>query len=164
MTVNRGKSLEDHVKDAVERLGDVHIQRLYDPQGGYSAVANPCDFMAYKRPQAYMLECKSTHENTLAIYSPNPKKKYGAFSNTQWEGMLYASQFDVVAGGLIWWIEKDVTKFVPIQELQKIRDTGAKSIRYDLDIPNSLIIKGEKKRIYFDYDFSEFFEMYKNGY
>lgn len=161
--ISRGKQFEDVVKDAIESLGDVHIQRLYDTQGGYVSVANPADFLAYKRPQAYMLECKTTHENTLAIFSPNPKKKYGAFSNTQWEGMLNASKYGVVAGGLIWWIEHDVTKFVPIQELQKIRDTGAKSIRYDLDIPNSLIIKGDKKRVFFNYDFSEFFNKYSNG-
>ena len=162
MSTNRGKGLEDIVKNCIEQLGDVYIQRLYDPQGGYSAVANPCDHICFKRPQFYMLECKSTHENTLSIYTPpNPKnKKYGAFSNRQWEGMLEATQFGVVAGGIIWWIEHDVTKFVPIQELEKIRNSGAKSIRYDLDIPNSLIIKGEKKRVYFDYDFTEFFEKY----
>lgn len=160
MAVNRGKDFEGEVQAAIERLGDVHIQRLYDPQGGYASVSNPCDFIAYKRPQEFMLECKSTHENTLAIYSPNPKKKYGAFSNTQWEEMLKATKYGVVAGGVIWWIDRDVTKFVPIQELEKIRNTGAKSIRYDLDIPGSVVIPGAKKRIYFDYDFTEFFNKF----
>lgn len=163
--VNRGKNFEDNVKEDIERLGNVYIQRLYDPQGGYSSVSNPCDFVAFKRPQFYMLECKSTHANTLSIYTaPNPKKKkYGAFSNTQWEEMLKASKKGVVAGGLVWWIDHDVTKFIPIQELEKIRNTGAKSIRYDLDIPNSLIIKSKKKIVYFEYDFTELFSKYENG-
>lgn len=163
--VSRGKSFEDNVKDSILKLGDVYIQRLYDPQGGQLGVSNPADFIAYKRPQFYLLECKSTHANTLSIYTaPNPKKKkYGAFSNTQWEGMLGASKYGVVAGGLVWWIDHDVTKFIPIQELEKIRNIGAKSIRYDLDIPNSLIIKGRKKIVNFDYDFTEFFNKYENG-
>ena len=169
MNVSRGKDFEGCVQASIEQLDQpndhVSILRLYDPQGGQLGVSNPCDFIAYKRPQEYWLECKSTHANTLSIYTaPNPKKKkYGAFSNTQWEEMLKASKKDIVAGAVVWWIAHDVTKFIPIQELEKIRNTGAKSIRYDLDIPNSLIIKGRKKRIYFDYDFSEFFEKYQNG-
>ena len=160
MSVNRGKSFEDEVRSALECVSGLYVQRLYDPQGGYAGVANPCDFICYQRPQFYMLECKSTHENTLAIYSPNPKKKYGAISNTQWEGMLAATQYGVVAGVLCWWIDRDTTRFLPIQELAKIRDSGAKSVRYDANVPNSLEIAGAKKRIYFDYDFTEFFQTY----
>lgn len=165
MKTNRGKDFEGEVQSAIERQGDVSILRLYDPQGGQVGVANPCDFIVFKRPQEYWLECKSTHENTLSIYTaPNPKnKKYGAFSNKQWEGMLEATKYKVVAGAVVWWIEHDVTKFIPIQELERIRNTGAKSIRYDLEIPHSLVIKGIKKRVYFDYDFTRFFEKYKNG-
>ena len=160
MSVNRGKDFEDEVRKALERIDGLYVERLYDPQGGYAGVANPCDFICYKRPQFYMIECKSTHENTLAIYSPNPKKKYGNISNTQWEGMLTATQFGVVAGVVCWWIDRDVTRFLPIQELVKIRDSGAKSVRFDANVPNSLNIDGIKKRIYFDYDFTEFFQRY----
>ena len=160
MAVNRGKDFEDEVRKALERIDGLYVQRLYDPQGGYAGVANPCDFICYKRPQFYMLECKSTHENTMAIYSPNPKRKYGMISNTQWEDMLAATQFGTVAGVLCWWIDRDVTRFFPIQELAKLRDSGAKSVRYDANVPDSLEIAGVKKRIYFDYDFTEFFQRY----
>lgn len=160
MGVNRGKDFEEIVKESIEQLLDVYILRLYDPQGGYAGVANPCDFIAYKRPQMYMLECKSRKDNLLSIYSPNPKKMYGDISNTQWEGMLAATRRGVVAGVLCWWIDRDVTKFLPIAELEKIRNSGAKSVRYDTNVPNSLVIVGTKKRVYFDYDFTEFFQTY----
>lgn len=158
--VNRGKQFEDKVEAYMSAVPDVYVRRLYDPQGGQLGVANPCDYDVYKRPQFYMIECKSTHENTLAIYSPNPKKVYGAISNKQWEGMLEATKFGVVAGVICWWIEKDITKFLPIEELEKYRNEGHKSIRYDYELPNSLIIKGEKMRVFFKYDFTEFFEKY----
>ena len=158
MGINRGKDFEAIVKESIERVGGAYILRLYDPQGGYVSVANPCDFVAYKRPQMFMIECKSVHGNTLPIFSNDPKKKYGNISNTQWEGMLAATEFGVVAGVLVWWIDRDVTRFIPVQQLHSIRETGAKSIRYDLDIPDSILISGTKKRIYFDYDFSSFFE------
>ena len=161
MTVNRGKDFEGIVWECMKRVPNTHVIRLYDPQGGYASVANPCDFVVYQRPQEYMIECKSLHGNTFSIYSPDPKKKYGKVSNTQWEEMLAAAQYGIVAGCIIWWIDADVTKFVPIQELNKIRETGAKSIRYDTDIPNSLFIRGTKKRVYFDYDFTEFFTKFQ---
>lgn len=155
MAVSRGKAFEDIVKECVEQVPDTYILRLYDPQGGYLSVSNPCDFIAYHGRQMYMLECKSLHDNTFSIFSNDPKKKYGKVSNTQWEGMLKATQFGVVAGLLIWWIDKDVTKFVPIQEAESLRNSGAKSIRFDTD--KGIDIKGIKKRVYFDYDFTDFF-------
>ena len=161
MSTNRGKDFEAIVKECIHRIDGVYILRLYDPQGGYLSVSNPCDFVAYKRPCMYMLECKSRKGNTLSLYSPNPKSPYGDISRTQWEGMLEATHSGVVAGVLCWWIERDTTKFLPIQELEAYRNSGAKSIRYDYDLPNSLIIRGNKKRVFFDYDFSEFFEKYR---
>lgn len=158
MSVNRGKDLELIVKDCAERVDGVFVQRLYDPQGGFASVANPCDFIMYRYPKMYMIECKSVHGNTIPIYTPNPNKRYGNISNTQWLGLLEASKYGIVAGIICWWVDKDVTRFIPIQSLEGIRSNGAKSIRYDAIIPNSYTIVGTKKRVYFDYDFRGFFE------
>lgn len=160
MAVNRGKDFESIVRECLQKVDGAYVQRLYDPQGGYAGVANPCDFNVYRYPKMYMIECKSVHGNTLAIYSPNEKKKYGNISNTQWEEMLAATQSGVVAGVLCWWIDRDVTRFLPIQSLDGIRNSGSKSIRYDAIVSNSLDIDGIKKRVYFDYDFRKFFRVY----
>lgn len=160
MSINRGKDFEGEVQTALEKDERTYVLRLYDPQGGYAGVANPCDFIVYHHdewsvPEMYMLECKSLHGDRLSIYGNDPKKKYGKVSNKQWEGMLEASKHGVVAGVLIWWIDRDVTKFIPIQDLQRMREEGLKSIKYDVQAFN---IEGTKKRVYFDYDFKTFFE------
>jgi penicillin-binding protein-related factor A (putative recombinase) len=160
VAVNRGKDFEGIVKDCFKAIPNVYIRRLYDPQGGQLGVANPCDFDVYKYPKFYMIECKSVHGNTLSIHSNNPKKKYGNISNTQWEGLSEASKYGVVCGVLCWWVDKDITRFLPIESLVQRKIEGNKSIRYDDDLPNSLIIKGSKKRVFFDYDFTEFLERY----
>lgn len=159
---NRGKVFEDIVKECLEKDPYTYALRLYDPQGGYAGVANPCDHIAFRELNSkfYMIECKSLHGNTLSIFGNDPKKKYGKISNTQWEEMSRASHYNVVAGVMVWWIDADVTKFIPIQALERIRNSGAKSIRYDLEIPEGCIIEGEKKRVYFDYDFTSFFKKY----
>ena len=41
--MSRGKEFEGIVEECIERLGNVYIQRIYDVQGGYMGVANPCD-------------------------------------------------------------------------------------------------------------------------
>lgn len=157
MSINRGKNFEGVVQECIEQLEDVYILRLYDPQGGYAGVSNPCDFIAYDGGQMYMLECKALHGNTFSIFSNDPKKKYGKVSNTQWEGMLEATQHNgVVAGLLIWWVDKDVTRFIPIQQAEQLRNTGAKSIKYDTDL--GIPIEGRKKRVYYEYDFENFFK------
>lgn len=157
MSVNRGKQFEDAVSKGISDTGS-YVLRLYDPQGGYLSVANPCDFVVWNNHQMFMFECKSTHENTLSIYSNDPKRKYGKISNTQWEGMLEASKHGVVAGVVCWWIDKDVTKFIPIQRLQELREQGNKSVRYDIE--GVYLIGGRKKRVLFDYDFQPFFEKF----
>ncbi len=154
MSVNRGKQFEDVVRDCLEKSG-AYVLRLYDPQGGYVAVANPCDFVVWKDGQMYMLECKAIHGNLLSIHSNDPKRKYGLISNTQWQGLSEALEKSVVAGVLVWWIDKDITKFIPIDDLEAKRWAGNKSVRYDY--PVGYEIAGTKKRVFFDYDFTDFF-------
>ena len=162
MAVNRGKSFEDKVKEACEKVSDTYILRLYDVQGGYVGVANPCDYIVFRHGIMYMFECKALHGNLLSIHSRDPKRKYGNISNTQWDEMLKASKCGVMSGVVVWWVDHDVTKFIPIRELQILRDIGKhNSIRYDLDIPNSITIEGEKKRVFFEYNMECFFRCFE---
>ena len=167
MAVNRGKQFEDVVREALERVPDVSVDRLHDQTNGYIGSSNICDFIVYRKPYQLYIECKSVHGNTLSIHSiPKPDRYgvlhgfYGDITDKQWEGLLEKSKIrGVTAGVLIWWVDKDVTRFVTIQSLQRIREYEFKSIRYDADVIQGeylYALKGEKKRVFFDYDMDDF--------
>ena len=160
MSVNRGKQFEDVIKQAFEKVPGVSIDRLHDQTTGYAGSSNICDFIVYKEPYEYYIECKSVHGNRLNIHGNNPKHKYGNITNTQWEGLLEKSKIEGVHAGIIcWFIDKDDTRFFPIQYLKKYRDLGCKSVAaFDDadDIEHPIEIKGKKKRVFFDYDMESF--------
>lgn len=149
---NYGKKFETLIRKALDIPEKaISIDRLPDPVGGYSGITNICDFTCYKFPFNYFLECKATHDNTL-----NFKHK---ITEDQWQGMLNKSKyFGCLAGVCVWFISYDVTVFVPIQELQRLKDEGKKSLNIK-DLDTDLIyfnIPGAKKRVYFDYNGEEF--------
>lgn len=165
MAVNRGKQFEDVIRESFEKVPGVSIDRLHDQTTHYKGSTNICDFIVYLEPYEYYFECKSIHGNTLSIHSNDPKRKYGSISNAQWEGLLEKSQIEGVTAGIIcWWIDKDVTLFIPIQRLKICRDNEWKSINYKkaLTIADCIEIKGKKKRVFFEYDMEEFLNELSN--
>ena len=125
---------------------------------GYKVTsANICDFIVYKKPYEYYIECKSVHGNTLP---------FSNITDNQWNGMLEKSKIPgVYAGVICWWIDKDVTKFIPIQVLESLKSHwNDKSIRYDKDASfiqdskdiHPIEIQGKKKRVFFEYDMDKF--------
>ena len=158
MAQNRGKQFEEVVKKAFLKIPDVSIDRLHDQMNGYLGSSNIADFIVYKKPYEYYIECKSVHGNTLSICGNDPKHKYGNITNKQWEGLLEKSKIKgVIAGVLCWWVDKDVTKFIPIQTLVQLRQTEMKSVRYDLGCLEIMTVLGKKKKVFFDYDMEYFF-------
>lgn len=166
MGVNRGKEFEKVVQECFEKTPWVSIDRLHDQTTGYKGSSNICDFIVYREPYEFYFECKSVHGNTLSIYSitkdPKHPHDYGAITNTQWEGLLAKSKIKgVYAGILCWWIDHDATVFMPINMIRDLRDLGYKSINirdtqgwqsiYGKDW-NWHWLRGDKKRVFFDYD------------
>lgn len=153
MSVNRGKKFESVIKKAFEKVPNVSIDRLHDQTTGFIGSSNICDFIVYKEPYEYYIECKSVHGNTLS---------FSNITETQWNGLLEKSKIEgVFAGVICWWVDKDVTKFIPIQVLAWLDMSGYKSIRYDNGTPDKYIgdiieIKGKKKRVFYDYNMEDF--------
>jgi len=181
MAVNRGKQFEEVIQKAFEAVPDTVVVRLHDQTTGYAGSKNPCDFLLYHKSIFFAIECKSIHGNTLSISSnPKPDKSgklhgfYGNISDYQWEKLSEMSEVPgVIAGVICWWVDKGITKFIPIQILLAIRDCFPyrKSIRFDDKLEyyylggsyKEVILRGKKKRVFFDYNMNQFFkEVSKN--
>ena len=148
MKVSRGKQFEEAIKAAFIKHSDISLDRFPDPMAGYAGIRNICDFGVYKYPFQYYFECKAFSGNTLNFSS--------AITKDQWDGLVEKAEIPgVVAGIIVWFIEHDITAFVPIQELKRIRDAGAKSLNIKDINENKVIhftVPGRKKRILYEYD------------
>ena len=84
--INRGKQFENVIKESFQKVSNVSIDRLHDQTTGFANSANICDFIVYKEPYEYYIECKSVHGNTLP---------FSNISDTQWNGLLEKSKIEV---------------------------------------------------------------------
>jgi hypothetical protein len=110
----------------------------------------------YKKPHEVYVECKSHKGNTLP---------FDCIREEQIEGMMRKVQIPgVKAGILLWFIDHDITVWIPIQEVVFWRDIGNKSINIKniqdkhTERIRHIVIPGKKKRIYFEYDMNKFLE------
>ena len=142
------------IRTAFLKVPNVSIDRLHDQTTGFKGSQNICDFIVYKEPYEYYIECKSVHGASLP---------FSNITDTQWNGLLEKSKIEgVFAGVICWWIDKDKTMFLPIHILDDLRrNHNYKSYRYDYShwngIQKTIEIKGKKKRVFFDYNMEEFF-------
>lgn len=150
--VNRGKQFEEQIKFGFEKAENASVIRLIDPQNGYAGVRNICDFIVYKKPTQYFIECKSCYGNTLP---------FSNITDNQWQGLLRQSRIDgVIAGYIIWFIDHDVTIFVSAQDMNDLKTKfGHKSFNITKwDYNDWYHFKGKKRKILFDYYMDDFFK------
>lgn len=153
MSENRGKQFEAIIRRTFSAVKDTTVVRLQDPTTGYLGNSNICDFIIYNYPNQYFIECKTIHGNTFPLSN---------ISKNQWEGLLEVAPIKgVVAGIICWFVDKDTTLFLPIQELQKLKQQGKKSVRFDIHNSKFIPIAGKKKRVFFEYSMKEFIERTK---
>lgn len=149
---NRGKQFEDVIKKAFLSVPNVSVDRLHDQMTGFRMTsANISDFIVYKKPYEYYIECKSVHGASLPMSN---------ITENQFHGLLEKSEIDgVFAGIMCWFIDKDVTYFMPIKQLAYDIGLTKKSINYKECWELGYIkIKGKKKRVFFEYDMEQFFK------
>lgn len=147
MARDYGKRFEAKFKEDFAKIPDSSIDRIFDPVGGYYGIRNVCDFICYRFPFIFYVECKSTLGNTFPL------------SNlTQYEALLKKKgKKGIHAGVMIWFVEHSRIAWVSIQEFERIKMLGLKSInvkmlgdpQYDI-----LEIPGILKRTFIDADYS----------
>jgi penicillin-binding protein-related factor A (putative recombinase) len=151
---NYGKKFEDVIREAFEKVPGVSIDRLHDQTTKFKGTsANICDFIVYREPYEYYFECKSVHGNLFPFRN---------ITETQLNGLLEKSKIEGVFAGIIcWWVDKDFTAFIPIQNIERAMEADWKSFRYDLE-GHFIEIRGKKKRVFFEYDMESFLDELSN--
>lgn len=148
MPISRGKSFEANFWKQCRDEG-INIDRLRDPTSRYLGIRNPSDFIVYLQPYQYYLELKAYRKNVLSFKVI-----------TQWDELVEKSAYSgVMAGVIVWFIDHDLTIFVPIQELVRLKELGKKSLNVkDISsLETYILLTGKKKQIYFNYDIRTFF-------
>ena len=154
---NYGKKFEDIIKDSFSLL-DVDVQRLYDTTNGFTGIKQPSDFIIYKYPYQYYVECKCTWDNTFH------QSKIPQLMELAKKSLING----VVAGAMIWFIKHDTTVFIPVETLVKHyynnSSVNIKQIQNNTlsEAGKYFTIQGQKKRIFFEYDMIKFFEEVEN--
>lgn len=151
--MSKAKQFETKVKKDWLKIEGATIDRLYDPQGGYYGVKNISDFIAYKSPNIFYLECK-THKGASIPLT----------NITQYEDLIEKKKYPGVrAGVLIWLFEKEYgVIYLPITTVKKLKEDGEKSFgvrHFNSPKYPYIILPGEKKRVYWDIDFTPIFEL-----
>jgi penicillin-binding protein-related factor A (putative recombinase) len=146
---NKGKKFEDVIKESFLKVPDVSIDRLRDAPRKLKGVDNPSDFIVYKYPHEVYVECKSHKGNTLP---------FSCIREEQIRGMLDKALIPgVIAGVIIWYIDRDITVWLSIDVIVTMMEFGYKSVNIkDLSKIPHTIITGKKKRVYFDYEMDSF--------
>ena len=146
---NKGKQFEEVIKKSFLKVPDVDITRLRDAPRKQKGVDNPSDFIVYKEPHEIYVECKSHKGNTLPFSCIREEQIRGLFEKSMIRG--------VKAGIILWYIDHDLTVWIPIREIRFWINAGKKSINIkDLDQLSHIVIQGNKKRVYFDYFMDDF--------
>ena len=152
MAKNKGKAFEDRFKhNWKDTVPDSLCYRLIDVTTGFAGIKNVADFICYKYPLIFLIDCKSHSGGTIS---------FNDFS--QYDEMLeYKNIKGVYAGTVIWFYEKDVVCWVPIETWEQLKKEDKKSfnVKY-LDMPEykTFTIPSKKLRTFMDSDYSKFIE------
>lgn len=149
------KQFEKNVATQLRAIKDTYVYRLTDLVNQFG-VSNPCDYFCFYKNTFFLLEMKTTDGASLPLKN---------ISDYQYSSMLEASKKKgIKAYFLVWWYTKDTTRAIPVEVITDIKDTNKKSIRYDYSDSRIIDIIGEKKKMYFEYDWQQFFkECMNNG-
>lgn len=145
MSIDYGKKFEERFKlDWVNSTGGA-IVRLYDNTSGYLSISNVSDYICYKYPNLFFIECKSHKGASIPFTAISQYDKLLSFSNIK----------GIRSGVVLWLYEKDIVLYIPVKTIKVLKDSGEKSvgIRHlkDYDI---IEIPSKKLRVFMESDYN----------
>lgn len=145
MSIDYGKKFEERFKlDWVNSTGGA-IVRLYDNTSGYLSISNISDYICYKYPNLFFIECKSHKGASIPFTAISQYDKLLSFSNIK----------GIRSGVVLWLYEKDIVLYIPVKTIKLLKDSGEKSvgIRHlkDYDI---IEIPSKKLRVFMESNYS----------
>ena len=148
MALNRGKQFENKFKeDFYKTMSNCSLDRLYDTTNGFKAISQVCDFIGYKQPNIFYLECKSHEGNTFPLNNL-----------TQYNKLVTKVGIPGVrVGVIIWFIDHDRVIYVPINTITQLINDGKKSVninKIEAEGYRIINIPSIKKRVFLDSDYS----------
>lgn len=142
------KRFEQQVAKDLSKIDKSLVYRLPDQQSGYYGTSsNICDFIFYRQPNIYFIECKTHRGNTFPLSAFRQYSKMVECVGKQ----------GVRCGVILWMYEHDKIFYIPVSTFTKLINDNKKSfnIKYEgSDIYKSYVIPSEIKRTYRVCDFS----------
>lgn len=144
--INYGKKFEERFKlDWKNTVEDSCIVRLYDNMSGFRSISNISDFICYKQPNLFFIECKAHAGASIPFTAISQYYKL----------VNYMDVPGVRAGIVVWLYEKDLVLYVPIKTIKKLKEKGEKSVGVrHLDNERIIKIPSEKLRTFMKSDYS----------
>ena len=156
--MNYGKAFENSFKTNWKKcFPNTFILRLPDQMNGYYNSSNIADFLAVNHGILYLLECKETKEGTLHFSKLSQYDKMLSCANLE-------DTFPIV---IIWFSSFDKIIACPIQEAEKMKKDGKKSISLKMledKTYNIIEIPVIKKRIFLEADYTYLYKRIKEDY
>ena len=142
---NSGKAFEKIIREQFDSIHNVSVDRIND-NVGYAGAYGIADFIVYRKPYKYYIECKSTKGTSFPFSNIN--------ENALRDLVMASILNGVDSYFIIWFIDLNRTIAINARELydqmyvHNRKSIGVKSFQYFEFID----IAGTKKRKYFNYD------------
>lgn len=151
-----GKKFESKfAEDFLRTFPNGVCYRLLDTQSRQKGVSNACDFICYAYPYQFMVECKE-HKGTLFPFS----------DLRQYDKLLdYKDKNGVFAGVVLWFSEKDIVIAIHIEDIERMKKDGLKSInlrKLDKELYNIIDIPSEKLMKFMRSDYTVLYNYMEN--
>ena len=155
MPVNRGKQFEKVIQKTLEAVEEVDCLRLYDQVSGFVEVSkNPCDFIVYKYPYEYYVECKTIHGASIPITNLVQLDRL----------QQRCTKKGLFGKFIIWFVDKQETYWVDYKYIRMCLTLNYKSINhtvlFEASKENNLVklIPATYARVFGKYDLSNVWE------